>query len=173
MNSTIRPFRVAVLAGAAAMFAVSTLALASDSETSAVSECSAIQDAAARLACYDELKPPHPAETSTPDHADVPETNSRPVAEPKKLDDEVGRESLDHKEADREVKVRGHVVQCRTNERGSYFFFFENGQMWQQKDSKRIAWKECDFEVTIDKDYFGYGMVKDGDDRRIRISRVK
>ena len=157
------------------MLAMSTIAHASDTEPSSESECRTIRDAAARLACYDKLKPPiaESAPAPIPENKEAKTENSANSTEPKALDDKVGRESLKRKDPEDLVRVRGHVVECPTNARGTYFFVFENGQVWQQKDSKRIAWKECDFEVTIDKDYFGYGMVKDGDDRRIRISRVK
>ena len=175
MKSTTRQSMRFVMIGSAAMLAMSTIAQASDTEPSSESECRTIQDAAARLACYDKLQPPvaESAPAPVPEKKEAKAAVSPDTMEPKPLDDKVGRESLQRKDPEDLVKVRGHVVKCPTNARGTYFFVFENGQVWQQKDSKRIAWNECDFEVTIDKDYFGYGMVKDGDDRRIRISRVK
>lgn len=158
------------------MFVVSMFALAADPEAPPGTDCRTIRDADARLACYDAIKPPLEEEAPAPvppDRRNAPESQAAPVPEPEALNDQVGRESLEHKDPAEQVKVKGRVVECRTNARGSYFFLFDNGQMWQQKDSKRIVWEDCDFEVTIDKDYFGYGMVRDGDDRRIRISRVR
>ena len=173
MYSTNRLLGLSVLTGGVLILGVSTLALASDADTQ--QQCRAIQDAAARLACYDEMEPPlaEEAPAAAPDNADARKTSPPPATEPQQLSDEIGRESLDREDPEDKVKVRGHVVDCRTNERGRYFFFFENGQAWEQKDSKRVAWDDCDFEVTIDKDFFGYGMTRVGDDRRIRISRVK
>jgi len=38
---------------------------------------------------------------------------------------------------------------------------------------RRVPWKECDFEVTIKKDFFGYVMQRSGEKKEIRIARMK
>jgi len=37
----------------------------------------------------------------------------------------------------------------------------------------KIRWKECAFDVTITKDFFGYKMIRVGETRKVRVGRVK
>lgn len=98
---------------------------------------------------------------------------ARPV-EPETLSDEIGRETVRGRDEDEaQVLVRGHVVDCDEGRSGKYVFYFDNGQIWLQKDNKRLWWKECEFDVTISKDFFGYKMVRDDDDRTVRIERYR
>jgi len=69
--------------------------------------------------------------------------------------------------------VRARVTRCEKDARKKYYFVFENGQVWKQVSDKRLSYKQCDFEVTITKDFFGYKMQPDGEDRRVSIARVK
>ena len=154
----------------ASMLFLSALPLSHADPTSSDSlhACSAIDDASVRLACYDEaVGRPAPAvnTTATP----PPET----LAE-KTLDD-IGAETLPDtsRSEDEELAVRARVTGCKKDERKKYMFFFENGQVWRQSSDKRVYFKDCNFEVTISKDFFGYKMLRDGDKGRIRISRVK
>lgn len=89
------------------------------------------------------------------------------------LDETVGIEDLEKGDKEREILIRGTVVRCEKDVRKKMMFFFNNGQIWKQKDSKTVPWKECSFEVTISKDFFGYKMLPDGEKREIRISRIK
>jgi hypothetical protein len=90
------------------------------------------------------------------------------------LSDEIGRETLKQgQQAERELAARGRLERCQKSRSGKYVFYFDNGQIWKQADSKRLPWKDCTFEVTIGKDFFGYQMTRDDDQRSVRISRVK
>ena len=91
---------------------------------------------------------------------------------PARLDDEVGKESLGRDKQD-EVFVHGTVVKCIEDATGKYLFYFDNGQIWKQKDNTIIRWKECAFDVTISKDFFGYKMIPAGETRKVRIGRVR
>jgi hypothetical protein len=168
--------------------------LAADSEVEAILKCKSMQDSAARLACYDALDSPSspqqsaPAERAIPVVPDVPveapPATPKPAAvvpaaspqpdesAPEILSDKVGRETLGPKKGE-EVLVRGRIVRCREDLTSKYVFYFENGQVWRQKDNSRIRWDECDFEVTISKDFFGYKMVRDGEKKKVRIAREK
>lgn len=168
--------------------------LAADSEVEALLKCKSMQDSAARLACYDSLSSPSspqqsdPAEHAVPVVPDVPveapPATPEPAAvvpaaspqpderAPEILSDKVGRETLGPKKGE-EVLVRGRIVSCREDLTSKYVFYFENGQVWRQKDNSRIRWKECEFEVTISKDFFGYKMVRDGEKKKVRIAREK
>ena len=51
--------------------------------------------------------------------------------------------------------------------------FFSNGQVWKQSKNDRVHFRDCNFDVTITKDFFGYKMQQEGENRRIRIKRLK
>lgn len=130
--------------------------------------CRAIDDSSARLACYDEaVGRPAPA-------AKTPATLPAEKPEAKTLDD-LGDETLPGAGRAKEeaLAVRAKVVRCDKDARKKYVFFFENGQVWRQSSDKRVYFKDCNFDVTISKDFFGYKMQRDGDKGRIRIARVK
>ena len=88
------------------------------------------------------------------------------------LTDEVGRESIEEKDKE-ELNVQGHVSRCVEGRSGKYVFYFENGQVWRQRGSANVNWKECDFDVRISKDMFGYYLTRDGQSRKVRIERVR
>ena len=71
------------------------------------------------------------------------------------------------------VIANGQVTSCGEDQRGRYRFYFDNGQIWQQNDNKRVRWQECDFAVTIEKDFFGYKLQPKGDSKSIRVTRIK
>lgn len=156
----------------------------------ALQACRAIENNAERLACYDAaysaatpqpVEPPAEAPAAVAPQAEAPSTVMPPRTEtesqaadapPVPLDDDVGRESIDSG-VDKDLVIQGHVVRCEVNRRGRYHFFFDNGQVWRQQDNTRIPWKECEFDVEIRKDFFGYKMQPVGMDRKVRISRMK
>ena len=112
-----------------------------------------------------------PAEEKVPAMA-APAATDAPATEPAPLDDEVGKEALGRDEEE-ELVVHGTVVRCVEDLTSKYLFYFDNGQVWKQKDNKEVRWRECAFDVTITKDFFGYKMNRVGETRTIRIGRVK
>ena len=66
---------------------------------------------------------------------------------------------------------RGHVTSCKKSSDRKWFYIFENGQVWKQVDSRKRRHKECDFWATIVKDSFGFKMIIDGQQGKIRIDR--
>jgi len=185
-------FRTSSVALVLLVFAAAPLV--ADSEVEEILKCKSLQDNAARLACYDALDSPSSPEQSAPAERAVPVVPDAPVEAPpttpkpaavvpaaspqpeehvpEMLSDKVGRENLGPKKGE-EVLVRGRIVSCREDLTGKFVFYFENGQVWRQKGNSRIRWKECDFEVTISKDFFGYKMLRDDDNRKVRIARDK
>ncbi len=121
-------------------------------------DCRSIDNDKERLACYDER--------DAKSAASAPER----VVD---IDDTIGRETVDEAKSEQPAIVRGHVSRCRKTERHRYLFYFDNGQIWQQKDNVRLGWENCDFDVSIVRDFFGYKMQPDGEKRRVRISRVR
>ncbi len=147
------------------------LVLAQSSED--LSRCGSIEDDAKRVACYDEISGRQSTAKDVTMEA-APSSSAPAAAESEEyapLTADVGAESLDG--ADKDKPVRGHVTSCRKDSLNDYFFYFDNGQVWKEKSDARLHYKECDFSVTISRDFFGYKMQIDGEKGRIRISRVK
>ena len=150
---------------------------AAEPDVAALRECTQIVDNMDRLACFDNAMG---TQQVTGSRAEEPATETDAGREIETdhyvpLNDEVGQETLDRRDDidSREPEIRGRVVRCETDVYGKYYFYFDNGQVWKQKDGRRLAFAECDFEVTISKDFFGYRMQALGEQRKIRISRVQ
>ncbi len=169
--------------GIVAATVLSSATLAVEPDVEAILKCKSLQDDAARLACYDSLESqaemqPTPAAPQTPEPPapvaaeQSPAQASAPAAPAPVLDDDIGRERLGQKDG-KQLTVRGEVVSCREDLNSKYVFTFANGQVWRQKDNRRVPWSECSFEVTIRKDFFGYSLQPDGETKKIRVARVK
>lgn len=154
-----------------ALLIVSTSAYA-DGLGDRVRECSAIENDTARLACFDGLDlteaPPKPAAPVAP----VAEVAAVPAAT-----ESLGAETLRHKDRatgeEEDTGVSATVTRCTERSDGRYVFYFGNGQVWRQSKDDRVHFRDCNFDVTITKDFFGYKMQQDGEKRRIRIKRLK
>lgn len=170
------------------------LSLAAMAETGAgedLEQCRALEDQAARLACYDkvagrqsEAAPASPADPEADTVAEQALSGSdtekaaavEAAATPPQSDERLatlGEEQLGQKEQSEKLELSARVVRCEQDGFRRYFFYFENGQVWKQKSDRRLSYRDCDFNVTITKDFFGYKMLPEGESRRIRISRVK
>jgi hypothetical protein len=137
--------------------------------------CVGLEDAAARLACYDEIvnqQVPAEADESAPATEPVEQVVPSAAGEPMPLSEEIGREQLSGDDEEPE-RFAGKVTDCRQDAANKWYFFFDNGQVWKQKNSGRQRFKDCDFEATITKDVFGYKMQVDGEGKKIRIGRIR
>ena len=164
------------------LLAASLPALCAAQAADGLSRCSRLEDDTERLACYDALSGRDTPTATTPETAPPAAPAQAKSAEPAPgageygaLTDEVGAEALPRKEGSAPDfrPVRARVTDCRKDVSGKYFFVFENGQVWKQRDSSRLHFRDCAFEVTISKDFFGYKMQIEGDDRETRIGRVR
>ncbi|MDJ0710214.1 MAG: hypothetical protein QNJ14_07495 [Woeseiaceae bacterium] len=156
----------------------------------ALENCRALDDDAARLACYDALVPAAgPAEEATvaqvpTEIAAVPpaqnttvttETPETAAALPS-VPADLGAESLPRNpdNADKEKEsFSATVTRCGESVDGRYLFYFDNGQVWKQSKDNRLHFRDCQFDVTITKDFFGYKMQQVGEKKRIRIRRMR
>ena len=122
------------------------------------------------MACYDDVFDRHSSATeASSEH--FPEADKSSYVE---LNDDVGSETLDRRDDERRKEViTGTVVECRQDARNDTYFYFDNGQVWKQKTDSRIKFGDCNFDVTITRDFFGYKMQLVGEARRIRISRIR
>lgn len=148
-------------------------AFAAAQESQDMPDCRSLRDDAARLACYDRQNAV-PEARNTPEAAEEarPAPNDGPDTVP--LDEAIGQEALERGDrSDGGPAVRGRMVSCHEELNGQFVFFFDNGQVWRQKDDVRLRWNGCSFDVTITKDFFGYQVLPDGETQKVRISRVK
>lgn len=149
--------------------------------------CRAIIDDAERLACYDALddtpRPPEPPALGAPEAEPAPPLSPEAGAAPEPPADmtpppapaDLGAEALpDTREEKKEEKsFSATVTRCGEMANGRYLFYFENGQVWKQANDKRLYFRDCQFDVTITEDFFGYKMQQVGEKKRIRIRRVR
>lgn len=140
--------------------------VADDRTIEKIAACAAIDDASERLACYDSLEG---IEKSTPAKVAAPVAASVPVPP-----DELGSETVTRTDADSEDQsVVARVVSCSKDSLNDYYFNLDGGQVWKQLGDERFSFKNCDFNVTISKDYFGYKMQIDGKKGRFRVKRIR
>lgn len=135
--------------------------VAEDVAADELQRCSSIDGGSLRLACYDRL---------TGRQASAPILAAAP---PELTSDDLGSESLPRASKDKALAIEARVTSCKKNSLEKYLFYFDNGQVWKQVSDKRVYFKDCDFNVIISKDFFGYKMQQEGEERRIRISRIK
>ena len=71
-----------------------------------------------------------------------------------------------------ENPIQGVLRDCRRSYSGAYLFYFEDGQIWKQVDTRRKRFKDCDWPVTIVKDGSDY-KLQIGADTYVRVRRLK
>ena len=137
--------------------------VADENTTDQVMRCAAVDDASLRLACYDKIG-------GRQDLA--PAIASMPAAPA----DGIGSEQVP-KKAEQEKEAKGPVLarvnRCTKDARKKYHFYLDDGQVWKQVSDKKLSFKECDFDVVISKDFFGYKMQVDGEKSRFRVNRIR
>ena len=146
------------------LVATSESSSATDIGAADLQRCAVIEAAAARLACYDELAGRQGVAAAAP-NVTSGEAESAEAAE----DTSSERRS---RSDDDELRVRARVTRCEKDARKKVYFVFDNGEVWRQGSDKRLRFRDCEFEVTITKDFFGHKMQIDGEKRPIRIVRV-
>jgi hypothetical protein len=130
--------------------------------------CAKMTDRDARLACFDNLgermlreesadKKPTRENVAQPEAVTSTATNAQP------LPDELG--------ISRDIQYIGLITSCKKGHHGDWYFIFDNGQVWKAVNKRNLRFKECNFNVTITKDTFGYKMQIDGVEKTIRIRR--
>lgn len=143
--------------------------IAAVADAPSLQRCGAIEDPEARLRCYDEVAnsagtPQAPPDIEKPRKEPSPqaEAPAEPPAAPQAPADDEGKETF-----------TADVTRCDKGHDGRYYFFFSNGQVWKQVKASRKSYKDCSFTVTVTRDWFGYKMQRDSEERPVRISLVK
>jgi hypothetical protein len=162
------------------IFILGTIALTASAkvhaqDSSDMARCAELENADARLACYDEVIGRSISSRPNPEAAEKEPTRTAPRSEPVPLTQDVGEEQLDRKSRPKSEPtiVQGRVTGCQKDASNRWYFVFDNGQVWKQRSDDRLSFRECDFWVTITKDFFGYKMQIDGEKKRIRIGRIR
>ena len=144
-------------------------------DSNSMARCADIDNADARLECYDEAaRQGAPSQPATED-AEKEAVSAPSREEPMPLSQEVGEEQLPGKSRpEREPEsFRGRVIECKQDASKKWYFYFDNGQVWKQRANARLTNRGCDFTVTITKDSFGYEMQIEGETKKIRVGRVR
>jgi len=162
------------------IFILGTIALTASAEVHAqdssdMARCAELENADARLACYDEVIGQSSSPPPDPEAAEKEPIGTAPPGEPVPLTRDVGQEQLDsHDRSESELTIiQGRVTECQKDANNKLYFVFDNGQVWKQRADARLPVGECDFPVTITKDVFGYKMQIEGEGKKIRIGRIR
>lgn len=150
-------------------------------DESALQRCGAIEDSEARLRCYDEVATKvSGAEAAAANDAALPETGAQVEATgepPGEQQAEAVPEPQSQPQAEEEQEDDDsysiEVIRCERAPDDRHYFYFANGQVWKQAKADRERYKDCNFTVTVMRDWFGYKMQREGEERRVRIALVK
>jgi len=140
--------------------------------TEALKACARTENTDERVACYEELGKRVLADEL--DVAGIPEAAAASMPDAQTVSVEAPVESGDADSEDYEYKpIRAHVRSCQEASDKRWFFILDDGEVWKQSGGRTRRFKDCDFDVTIRKDLFGYKMEIDGDDKTVRVRRHK
>ena len=152
---------------------------ASDTKTS-IGKCAKFSSSSARLECYDQLATRLLAVTIETHATTKPAQSAPPLAvaetgqEKAALPQDIGGTQFGQEAKEEQPETyRGTITSCKKGGDGKHLFIFDNGQVWKQVKSNKRRYKNCNFEVTITEDIFGYKMAIDGQKRSIRINRKR
>ena len=156
---------------------------ADDAIRTELTRCKAVASDDARLTCYDGIGMGVTADSEMASEVEsdvvpaveavvVDSAGSAPTAPPDELGAETLNRGKDNK--DEPEPAAATVIRCTKDSFKKYYFHLEGGQVWKQLSSKKLRYKEdCNFNVSIVKDFFGYKMQAEGEKSRIRVSRIR
>jgi hypothetical protein len=134
-----------------------------ESAKDGVQRCGLIDDTSARLACYDQLGG---SENSVAAKVVEPTAVTRDVTDSELLTER-------HKQPAEPALVFVNVTSCiKRGGNKKYTFYLEDGQVWKQTSDKRLDFKDCNFGVSIIKDFFGYKMQLQDNKKKFRVTRI-
>ncbi len=142
---------------------VPSLSFAEDDIHDEIRRCAAITEASERLSCYDKISV-RQSKASEPASEQAVAISTPPVVPPEDLG------------ANKKVEVpsvNARVNRCSKDSRKKYIFYLDGGQVWKQISDKKLNFKDCNFNVSIRKDFFGYKMQAEGSKSKFRVSRVR
>jgi hypothetical protein len=138
--------------------------------TAKVKDCSKVSDDQARLACFDQLivKQDHKVQAPTTKVLEK-ELTAKQV-------DAFSKEQIKKtdKETANEIKSITLIIsKLEKNPRGKWKITFDNGQKWQQKDSKGLKLNEGDTVILTKGALSSVFLQKENTSKRIKVKRLK
>jgi hypothetical protein len=153
-------------------FSMNDAKAAESNPNEALKACARTENTDERVACYEVL-----GKRVLDDELDVvgiPEVAASSMPEAQAVSVEAPAETgVVNSEDDEYKPIRGHVRSCQEASDKRWFFVLDSGEVWKQSGGRARRFKDCDFDVTIRRDIFGYKMEIDGDDKTVRVRRQK
>lgn len=133
--------------------------------------CARMADQNARFACFDNLGERVLREESadkkpTQEKMAQPEAVAGTATSVQPLPDDLGKSTA-------AINYSGLITSCKKSSSGVWYFAFDNGQVWKEVNKRNRRFKECNFNVTITKDAFGYKMRIHDLERSLRVRRSR
>ncbi len=145
-----------------------------------VQQCAEVNDDAARLQCFDALSASlvqAQASGTEVEQALVAQESKKEDGSAATMPEALGGSRFASEESKAGPLADGKVSFCQRAYDKKWLFVFANGQVWKQTDGRNYRFSECNFDVVIDKDFFGYFMQIQGDAAgktgKVRIGRLK
>lgn len=176
----------------AAIFAI--LAIISASSGRAQSEgaieqlkaCARMNNPDNRFVCFEELGRRVLGETSS-DQQSIRQQAARPedVTPPptiivesvpeiaESVPDKSNVPTLGNDQDPESVEFRGMLTSCQQGHFGDWYFVLDNGEVWKEVKRRKRRFEDCNFEVTITKDFFGFNLQIEALGKTIRVKRYK
>ena len=98
-----------------------------------------------------------------------------PSPEPQPLTDDIAKQEIKGTDIER-PEYSAVVTHCEElKQERRLFFFMENGQIWRQSNAGRLNFRarDCQFDVTVKKDMFGWILHVPSENERVRVKRVR
>jgi hypothetical protein len=184
-----------VIASAGAMLLLFSLPLSAQNDGVSMQQLNNCREIAAteeRLACYDSVGEATaiaetPAETPVEIPAETPEVPAAvatvtvaaaaidaqtdpepdPESAPEQADDFGFPKAIEDL-----TTIQANVVRCGEASNRKYYFYLDNGQVWQYLGNRSLRYRSCDSPVTITEDGMGYALQMEGDSSH-RVQRTK
>lgn len=137
-----------------------------------VLDCRRHSQESARLACFDELAD-ELADNVTDDPSSSPTMvdgrQEAPANAPAANSTATLRRPAD--EVPTTLAVR--IVECRRLPDNDYLFKLDNGEYWRQNGGYRLRLRDCQFDATLEKDFFGYKLEFAHNGQKVRVKHVQ
>ena len=138
--------------------------------------CAKMTDREARLACLETLGERVLRDESA-DSTSARQQVAQPEAIPKATDteplpDDPDVSTLGNDQESNSTVYSGMITSCRKDAYGYWYFISENGQVWKEVRKRNRKFSECNFNVTITNDIFGYKMRIDTLEKTVRVKRL-
>lgn len=152
--------------------AAPSLSNALENVSDGLQRCALIGDATSRLVCYDQLggrEDLTAVKLDSPLVLPLDDLSSGSMTERNAQQSKTKPRFEPESESDI-VKVKKCI---KSGGNKKYVFYLEDGQVWKQVSDQRLSFKDCNFGVSIHKDFFGYKMQLEDSKQKFSVSRLR